>query len=77
MSEHSDQAAEVDAQNSQAEADAGPVATVAGAVLAEFFDELGKTDCLKDKAAELRKLVLGEGVMAEPAIRAILFPDAS
>lgn len=57
--------------------DAMPVATVAGGVLGAFFDELEKSEDLKDKAAKLRALVLGDGIMAEPAIRAILFPEAS
>ncbi len=61
----------------KAAGEAEPVTTVAGAVLGAFFDELGKSENLKDKAAKLRTLVLGDGVMAEPAIRAILFPDAS
>lgn len=56
--------------------ESGPVATVAGTVLSTFFDELEKADGLKEEAAKLRKLVLEEGVMAEPAIRAILFPEA-
>ncbi len=57
--------------------DVAPVATVASGVIGTFFDELEKTESLKDKAGRLRALVLGEGVMAEPAIRAILFPDAT
>ena len=54
-----------------------PVATVASGVLSAFFDQLEKTDDLKDRGFKLRALVLGDGVMAEPAIRAILFPDAT
>jgi hypothetical protein len=50
---------------------------VASGVLGAFFDELEKNEDLKDKAGKLRALVLDEGVMAEPAIRAILFPDAT
>lgn len=56
---------------------AAPVATVAGGVLAAFFDELEKSDDLKETACKMRALVLGEGIMAEPAIRAALFPEAS
>ena len=52
------------------------VGTVAGAVLTTFFDELAKTDDLADIAANLKKLVLDDGVFAEPAVRAVLFPDA-
>jgi len=57
--------------------DALPVATVAGGVLGAFFDELEKPQNLKEAAGKLRALVLGEGIMAEPAIRAVLFPEAS
>ena len=57
--------------------DAAPVATVAGGVLGTFFDELEKSEELKETAGKLRALVLGEGIMAEPAIRAVLFPEAS
>lgn len=60
-----------------AQEQAHDVATVASGVLGAFFDELEKNEDLKDKAGELRALVLGDGVMAEPAIRAILFPDAT
>ncbi|MBN8816292.1 MAG: hypothetical protein J0J06_12705 [Sphingomonas sp.] len=52
------------------------VSTVAGAVLTTFFDALAKTDDLADIAANLKKLVLADGVFAEPAVRATLFPDA-
>ncbi|MEH6677540.1 hypothetical protein [Phenylobacterium sp.] len=51
------------------------VATVAGAVLASFFDALEKADGLSDVAARLRKVVMEDGVMAEPAIRQALFPN--
>lgn len=64
------------AQESQAD-DAAPVATVAGGVLGTFFDELEKAETLKETASKLRALVLGEGIMAEPAVRAVLFPEAS
>lgn len=52
------------------------VTTVAGTVLTAFFDELEKADDLKEITANLKKLVLEDGVFAEPAIRAVLFPDA-
>jgi len=52
------------------------VGTVASAVLNTFFDELATTDDLADIAANLKKLVLDDGVFAEPAVRAVLFPDA-
>jgi hypothetical protein len=57
--------------------DAAPVATVAGGVLGAFFDELEKSEGLKETAGKMRALVLGEGIMAELAIRAVLFPEAS
>lgn len=52
------------------------VGTVASAVLNTFFDELAKTADLADIAANLKKLVLDDCVFAEPAVRAVLFPDA-
>lgn len=52
------------------------VTTVAGSVLTAFFDELGKSEDLKEIAANLKKLVLDDGVFAEPSVRAVLFPDA-
>jgi len=52
------------------------VSTVAEAVLNTFFEELAKTDDLTEISANLKKVVLGDGVFAEPALRAALFPDA-
>ena len=52
------------------------VPTVAGQVLAAFFDELGKQEDLSDVSANLRKLVMDDGILTEVAIRAVLFPDA-
>lgn len=52
------------------------VGTVAGAVLTAFFDALAKADDLADIAVNLKKIVLDDGVFAEPAVRAALFPDA-
>lgn len=52
------------------------IGTVAGAILTTFFDELAKGDDLADIAANLKKIVLDDGVFAEPALRAVLFPDA-
>lgn len=52
------------------------VGTVAGAVLTTFFDALAKADDLADIAVNLKKIVLDDGVFAEPAVRAALFPDA-
>src|SRR3546814_19611945 len=52
------------------------VGTVAGAVLATFFDAVATTSDLADIAANLRKILLEDGVFAEPAVRADLFPAA-
>jgi hypothetical protein len=52
------------------------VKSVSATILGEFFDELAKDESLTDIAMKLRKTVLDEGVFAEPAIRAALFPDA-
>lgn len=52
-----------------------PVLTVPQAVLAKFFDELSKTEGLADVASSLQRAVVGDGVFAEPAIRAALFSD--
>jgi hypothetical protein len=57
--------------------DAAPVATVASGVLGAFFDELEKSKNLEETAGKMRALVLGQGIMAEPAVRAALFPEAS
>jgi len=51
------------------------VTTVAGAVLSCFFDELARVDDFVECADQLRKLVLVDGVFAEPAVRNTLFPD--
>ncbi len=59
---------------------AGPpakVKSVAGAILGEFFDALAKEEGFGEIAPRLRKVVLQEGVFAEPSIRAVLFPDVS
>ena len=63
----------------QAEA-AGPpakVKSVAATILGEFFDTLEKEEGFGEIAPRLRKVVLEDGVFAEPSIRAALFPDAS
>jgi hypothetical protein len=52
------------------------VMTVAGAVLSSFFDELARVDDFGECAEQLRKLVVVDGVFAEPAVRNVLFPDA-
>jgi len=52
------------------------VTTVAGAVLSSFFDELSRVDDFRECAEQLKKLVLVDGVFAEPAVRNALFPDS-
>lgn len=54
---------------------AGAVTTVARSVLSAFFDELAKVEGFTEIAPKLRKTVLDDGLFAEPAIRAALFPD--
>ena len=51
--------------------------SVAATILGEFFDTLAKEEDFGDIASKLRKVVLEEGVFAEPSIRAALFPDES
>lgn len=51
------------------------VTTVAEGVLSVFFCELAKTEGLAEVALKLRKVILEDGVFAEPVIRAALFPD--
>lgn len=53
------------------------VKTVAANILGEFFDILEKEEGFGEIACRLRKVVLDDGVIAEPSIRAALFPDAS
>lgn len=64
-------------QQDGADAESSVLPTVTSSVLGSFFDALSKEDDLADLAADLRKLVLDDGVFAEPAIRAVMFPDAS
>ena len=51
------------------------VTTVASAVLSSFFEELAQVEDFGESAEQLRKLVLVDGVFAEPAVRNALFPD--
>lgn len=53
------------------------VKSVAATILGEFFDTLEKEEGFGEIAPRLRKVVLEDGVFAEPSIRAALFPDAS
>jgi hypothetical protein len=50
--------------------------TVARSVLSTFFEELLKVEGLAEIAPKLRRVVLDDGVFAEPAVRGALFPDA-
>lgn len=53
------------------------VKTVAAGILSEFFDALAAEEGLSDVAPRLRKVVLDDGIFAEPSIRAAMFPEAS
>ncbi len=53
-----------------------PVATVSKAVLGAFLDDLSKNQGFEDIASTLKKVVIEDGVFAEPAIRVAIFPDA-
>ena len=53
------------------------VKSVAATILEEFFDVLEKEEGFGEISPRLRKVVLEDGVFAEPSIRAALFPDAS
>ncbi len=53
------------------------VKSVAATILSEFFDTLEKEEGFGEIAPRLRKVVLEDGVFAEPSIRAALFLDAS
>ncbi|MGL3210547.1 hypothetical protein [Bradyrhizobium sp. BR 1433] len=52
------------------------IKSVAATILREFFQALEKEEYLGEVAPGLRKVVLEEGTLREPAIRATLFPDA-
>ncbi|TXL76396.1 hypothetical protein FHP25_12165 [Vineibacter terrae] len=53
------------------------VKSVAANILDEFFAALEKEEGLGEVAQRLRKVVLEDGIFAEPAVRVALFPDAS
>ncbi len=53
------------------------ITSVSGAILGEFFDAMRDDAYLADIEPTLRRIVLEDGVFAEPAIRAALFPNAS
>lgn len=67
----------MDNEQDGADAESQVLPTVTSSVLGAFFDALATEDGLADLAADLRKLVLDDGVFAELAIRTIMFPDAS
>jgi hypothetical protein len=52
------------------------VTSVAATILGEFFDVLEKEEGFGEIAPRIRKVVLEDGVFAEPSIRAALFPDS-
>ncbi|ACS55867.1 hypothetical protein Rleg_1579 [Rhizobium leguminosarum bv. trifolii WSM1325] len=51
--------------------------SVAATILGEFFDVLQAEEGFEEVTPRLRRVVLEDGVFAEPSIRAALFPDAS
>jgi hypothetical protein len=67
---------EISSTQTDAEECGAQVATVSESILMQFFDELAKDESLSEIAPNLRKTVLDDGVFAEPAIRAAIFPDA-
>ena len=52
------------------------ITSVSASILAAFFDDLAAVETLAEIAAPLRKLVLEDGVFAEAAIKAAMFPNA-
>lgn len=69
----------MDTTDEKDEADGPPdkVKSVAATILGEFFDVLEKEEGFGEIAPRLRKVVLEDGIFAEPSIRTALFPDAS
>lgn len=53
------------------------VKSVAATILGEFFDVLEREEGFGEIAPRLRKVVLEDGIFAEPTIRSALFPDPS
>ena len=53
------------------------VKSVAATILGEFFDVLEKEEGFGEIAPRLRKVILEDGIFAEPSIRTALFPDDS
>lgn len=52
------------------------VKSVAATILGEFFDVLEKEESFGEVAPVLRRVVLEDGIFAEPSIRAALLLDA-
>jgi hypothetical protein len=65
-----------DNSESNSEIEVTDVKSVSAGVLSLFFDELAKVESLSEIAPKLRQVVLVDGVFAEPAVRAAMFPDA-
>jgi hypothetical protein len=63
--------------NAEAVEPPAKVKSVAATILGEFFDVLEKEEGFDEMAPRLRKIVLEDGVFAEPSIRAALFSDDS
>jgi hypothetical protein len=64
-------------EQAENEGSAQPLATVSKAVLGSFLDDLAKIEGFQEVAANLKKVVIEDGVFAEPAIRAAIFPDVA
>jgi len=53
------------------------VKSVSADILSQYFDALEREEGFADIAPKLRKVVLDDGVIAEPSIRAALLPNVS
>ncbi|MBP9811134.1 hypothetical protein KBF38_22710 [bacterium] len=56
-------------------APAEPIKSVAATILSDFFDALDTEEGLIEVSPRLRKVVLEDGAIAEPQIKAALFQD--
>ena len=63
--------------NEDAAAPSFKVQSVAAGILGEFFDELQKEEGLEEVAPRLRKLILGDGIFLEAAVRVALFQETT
>jgi hypothetical protein len=52
-----------------------PIKSVAATILGEYFATLENEEGFAEVAARLRKVVLEDDILAEPAIRMAIFPD--